>query len=264
MNWPEDLEDISLTENARFVFNPLWLHFPLKRKASSEHNVQVMSPKGHWVAFPATLMHSSLLSIVVNREKPFPCFPRHALSLFLLLLKGSSRWLGSQGLLILVSQVSNALTFLSRECWQNPNGLFTFWQLNVLPKVNRVVVFFFYAHVPSHPQVKDVPERTEMIWEQACLCLCINVLSVLFALPYLSEPGYIWHLKFHSLAWRLQKRCLLWLVVKVSMTEAFPLWLLLHCWFIQLACVLFAVQNKIVHYATFLPVFFFSLNVIRG
>lgn len=120
--------------------------FPLKRKASSEHNVQVMSPKGHWVAFPTTLMHSSFLSIVVNREKPFPCFPRHALPLFLLLPKGSSRSLGSQGSLILVSQVSNASTFLCGECWQNPNGLFTCWQLNMLPKVNRVF-FSFLTHM---------------------------------------------------------------------------------------------------------------------
>lgn len=131
--------------------------FPLKRKPSSEHNVQVMSPKGHWVAFPTTLMHSSFLSIVVNREKPFPCFPRHALPLFLLLPKGSSCSLGSQGSLILVSQVSNASTFLCGECWQNPNGLFTCWQLNMLPKLNRVFFFFFDALVLSHLQMKDVP-----------------------------------------------------------------------------------------------------------
>lgn len=118
MNWPEDLQDISLMKN-----NPLKWHFPLKRTASSEHNV--ISPEGQRVAFPATLRHSSFLSIVVNREKPFPCFPRHALPLFLLLPQGSSHWLGSQGSMILVSQVSNALTFLSRECWQNPDGLFT-------------------------------------------------------------------------------------------------------------------------------------------
>lgn len=166
-----------------------------------------MSPKGHWVAFTTTLMHSSFLSIVVNREKPFPCFPRHALPLFLLLPKGSSRSLGSQGSLILVSQVSNASTFLCGECWQNPNGLFTCWQLNMLPKVNRVFFFFFDAHVLSHLQMKDVPECTEMVWEQACLCLCINVLSVLFALPYLSEPGCFWHFTFHSLAQRLYKVC---------------------------------------------------------
>lgn len=97
-----------------------------------------MSPKGHWVAFPTALMHSSFLSIVVNREKPFPCFPRHALPLFLLLPKGSSPSLGSKGSPILVSQVSNASTSLCGECWQNPHGLFTCWQLNMLPKVNKV------------------------------------------------------------------------------------------------------------------------------